>query len=172
MFDNLCKSWPRGSQQCINRLKNKQTSYRVFNTVLIKVLYDRCGSWPQKCYGDGYSTRWLRHFIATKRYEFFNFRSAEARSEDNSINRYGKCNTGVFGGKPKVHRDFLERESPSGLRREKNQQQRQVRQNFKVFNNVDNRAKALDKKQETNFENMEIGGEKMRKSGQQGKNER
>ena len=80
MFDNLCKSWPRESQQCINRLKNKQTSYRVLNTVLIKVLYDRCGSWPQKCYGDGYSTGWLRHFIATRRYEFFNFRSAEARS--------------------------------------------------------------------------------------------
>ena len=81
MFDNLCKSWPRGSQQCINRLKNKQTSYRVLNTVLIKVLYERCGSWPQKCYGDGYSTGWLRHFIATRRHEFFNFRSAEARSD-------------------------------------------------------------------------------------------
>ena len=81
MFDNLCKSWPRESQQCINRLKNKQTSYRVLNTVLIKVLYERCGSWPQKCYGDGYSTGWLRHFIATRRYEFFNFRSAEARSD-------------------------------------------------------------------------------------------
>ena len=80
MFDNLCKSWPRESQQCINRLKNKQTSYRVLNTVLIKVLYERCGSWPQKCYGDGYSTGWLRHFIATRRYEFFNFRNAEARS--------------------------------------------------------------------------------------------
>ena len=79
MFDNLCKSWPRESQQCINRLKNKQTSYRVLNTVLIKVLHERCGSWPQKCYGDGYSTGWLRHFIATRRYEFFNFRSAEAR---------------------------------------------------------------------------------------------
>ena len=47
--------------------------------VLIKVLCERCGSWPQKCYGDGYSTGWLRHFIATRRYEFFNFRSAEAR---------------------------------------------------------------------------------------------
>ena len=81
MFDNLCKSWPRESQQCINRLKNKQTSYRVLNTVLIKVLYERCGSWPQKCYGDGYSTGWLRHFIATRWYEFFNFRSAEARSD-------------------------------------------------------------------------------------------
>ena len=80
MFDNLCKSWPRESQQCINRLKNKQTSYRGLNTVLIKVLYERCGSWPQKCYGDGYSTGWLRHFIATRRYEFFNFQSAEARS--------------------------------------------------------------------------------------------
>ena len=80
MFDNLCKSWPRGSQHCINRLKNKQTSYRVLNTVLIKVLYERSGSWPQKCYGDGYSTGWLRHFIATRRYEFFNFRNAEARS--------------------------------------------------------------------------------------------
>ena len=80
MFDNLCKSWPRESQQCINRLKSKQTSYRVLNTILIKVLYERCGSWPQKCYGDGYSTGWLRHFIATRRYEFFNFRSAEARS--------------------------------------------------------------------------------------------
>ena len=41
---------------------------------------------------------------------------------------------------------FLERESPSGLRRETNQQQSQVRLNFKVFNDVDNRAKALDKK--------------------------
>ena len=81
MFDNLCKSWPRESQQCINRLKNKQTSYRVLNTVLIKVLYERCGSWPQKCYGDGCSTGWLRHFIATRPYEFFNFRSAEARSD-------------------------------------------------------------------------------------------
>ena len=81
MFDNLCKSWPRESQQCINRLKNKQTSYRVLNTVLMKVLYERCGSWPQKCYGDGYSTGWLRHFIATRRYEFFNFRSADARNE-------------------------------------------------------------------------------------------
>ena len=49
------------------------------NTVLIKVLYERCGSWPQKCYGDGYSTGWLRHFIATRRYELFNLRSAEAR---------------------------------------------------------------------------------------------
>ena len=83
MFDNLCKSWPRESQQCINRLKDKQTSYRVLNTVLIKVRYDRCGSWPQKCYGDGYSTGWLRHFISTRRYEFFNFRSAEARSAAN-----------------------------------------------------------------------------------------
>ena len=81
MFDNLWKSWPRESQQCINRLKNKQTSYRVLNTILMKVLYERCGSWPQKCYGDGYSTGWLRHFIATRRYEFFNFRSAEARNE-------------------------------------------------------------------------------------------
>ena len=61
--------------------------------------------------------------------------------------RYGKYNTGFFGGKPKVHPDFLERESPSGLRREKNQQQLQVRLNFKVFNDIDNRAKALDKKQ-------------------------
>ena len=53
-----------------------------------------------------------------------------------------------------MHPDFLERESPSGLRREKNQQQSQVRLNFKVFNDDDNRAKALDKKQETNF----VGG--------------
>ena len=54
-----------------------------------------------------------------------------------------------------MHPDFLERESPSGLRREKNQQQSQVRLNFKVFNDaVNNRAKALDKKQETNF----VGG--------------
>ena len=52
---------------------------------------------------------------------------------------------GFFGGKPRVHPDFLERESPSGLRREKNQQQRQVRLNFKVFNDVDNGAKAFDK---------------------------
>ena len=40
------------------------------------------------------------------------------------------------------HPDFLERESLFGLRREKNQQQSQVRLNFKVFNDVDNRAKA------------------------------
>ena len=81
---------------------------------------------------------------------------------------------GFFGGKPRVHPDFLERESPSGLRREKNQQQSQVRLNFKVFNDDDNRAKALDKKQETNFVGgkTEIGGEKMRKSGQQAENER
>ena len=82
---------------------------------------------------------------------------------------------GFFGGKPRVHPDFLERESPSGLRREKNQQQSQVRLNFKVFNDaVNNRAKALDKKQETNFVGgkTEIGGEKMRKSGQQAENER
>ena len=75
-----------------------------------------------------------------------------------------------------MHPDFLERKSPSGLRREKNQQQSQVRLNFKdfVFNDVDNRAKALDKKQETNFVigKTEIGGEKMRKRGQQGENER
>ena len=58
-----------------------------------------------------------------------------------------------FGGGT-VHRDFLEREGPSGLRREKNQQQSQVRLNFKVFNDVDNRANALDKKQETNI----VGG--------------
>ena len=74
-----------------------------------------------------------------------------------------------------MHADFLERESPSGLRREKNQQQSQVPLNFKVFNDaVNNRAKALDKKQETNFVGgkTEIGGEKMRKSGQQAENER
>ena len=59
---------------------------------------------------------------------------------------------GFLAGKPRVYPDFLERESPSGLRRQKNQQQSQVRLNFKVFNDVDNRAKALDKKQETNFE--------------------
>ena len=54
-----------------------------------------------------------------------------------------------------MHPDFLERESTSGVRREKNQQQSQVRLNFKVFNDaVNNRAKALDKKQETNF----VGG--------------
>ena len=40
------------------------------------------------------------------------------------------------------HPDVLERESLSGLRREKNQQQSQVRLTFKVFNDVDNRAKA------------------------------
>ena len=40
------------------------------------------------------------------------------------------------------HPDFLERESLSRLRREKNQQRSQVRLNFKVFNAVDNRAKA------------------------------
>ena len=50
--------------------------------------------------------------------------------------------------------DFLERESPSGLRREKSQQQTQVRLNFKVFNDVDKKVKALDKKQQTNF----VGG--------------
>ena len=85
---------------------------------------------------------------------------------NNSISRYGKCNTGFFGGKPKVHPDFLERESPSGLRREKSQQQTQVRLNFKVFNDVDKKAKALDKKTADKFrwrKNIEIGGEKMRK---------
>ena len=73
-----------------------------------------------------------------------------------------------------MHLDFLERESPSGLRREKNQQQSQVRLNFKVFNDVDNRAKALEKKSKRNFVGgkTEIGGEKMRKSGQQAENER
>ena len=72
-----------------------------------------------------------------------------------------------------MHPDFLERESTSGVRREKNQQQSQVRLHFKVFNDDDNRAKALDKKQETNFVGgkTEIGGEKMRKSGQQAENE-
>ena len=42
------------------------------------------------------------------------------------------------------HPDFLERESLSGLshRREKNKQQSRVRLNFKVFNDVGNRAKA------------------------------
>ena len=53
-----------------------------------------------------------------------------------------------------VHPDFLERESPSGLKREKNQKQSQVRLNFKVFNDINNRAEALDKKQGTNF----VGG--------------
>ena len=53
-----------------------------------------------------------------------------------------------------MHPDFLERESTSGVRREKNQQQSQVRLNFKVFNDDDNRAKVLDEKQETNF----VGG--------------
>ena len=48
MFDKLCKSWPRESQQWIYQLKNKQTSYRGLKTVLIKVLYECCGSWPQK----------------------------------------------------------------------------------------------------------------------------
>ena len=61
---------------------------------------------------------------------------------------------GFFGGKAKVHPDFLERESPSGLKREKNQQQNQVLLNFKVFNDINNRAKALEKKQGTNF----VGG--------------
>ena len=113
MFDNLCKSWPRESQQCINRLKNKQTSYRVLNTVLIKILYERCGSWPQKCYGGGYSTGWLRHFIATRRYEFFNFRSAEARSgpfnceqikKYHIINQIQITNTNIKRKKLKVER--------------------------------------------------------------------
>ena len=40
------------------------------------------------------------------------------------------------------HPEFLERESVSRLRREKNQQQSQVLLNFKVFNDVGNRAKA------------------------------
>ena len=40
------------------------------------------------------------------------------------------------------HPDFLERESLSGLRREKKKQQSQVRLNFKVLNDADNRAKA------------------------------
>ena len=52
---------------------------------------------------------------------------------------------GSSAGNLKSNPDFLERESPSGLRREKSQQQTQVRLNFKVFNDVDNRAKALDK---------------------------
>ena len=52
---------------------------------------------------------------------------------------------GSSAGNLKSNPDFLERESPSGLRREKSQQQTQVRLNFKVFNDVDNRAKALEK---------------------------
>ena len=76
---------------------------------------------------------------------------------------------GFFGGKPRVHPDFLERESPSGLRREKNQQQSQVRLNFKVFNDIDNIAKALQISLEEKHGN---GGDKMRKGGQQGENER
>ena len=81
---------------------------------------------------------------------------------------------GSSAGNLKCTPTFLERESPFGLRTEKNQQQSQVRLNFKLFNDVDNRAKALDKKQETNFVGgkTEIGGEKMRKSGQQAENER
>ena len=50
-----------------------------------KVLYECCGSWPQKCYDDGCSTGWLRRFIATRRYEFFNFRSADARDGTRSM---------------------------------------------------------------------------------------
>ena len=62
-----------------------------------------------------------------------------------------------------MHPDFLKRESPSGLRREKNQRQNQVRLHFKVFNDVNNRAKSLDKNKRQISKNMEIGGEKMRK---------
>ena len=52
--------------------------------------------------------------------------------------------------------------------------QRQVRLNFKIFNDVDNmyRAKALNKNKRQISKNMEIGCEKIRKSGQQGENER
>ena len=50
--------------------------------------------------------------------------------------------------------------------------QRPVRLNFKIFNDVDNRAKALDKNKRQISKNMEIGCEKIRKSGQQGENER
>ena len=119
MFDNLCRSWPRESQQCINRLKNKQTSYRVLNTVLIKVLYERCGSWPQQCYGDGYSTGWLRHFIATRQYEFFNFRSAEARS-GTPPKKLGRVTLKLrffpISREPRTSRSHLTRALPLGLR--------------------------------------------------------
>ena len=49
--------------------------------------------------------------------------------------------------------------------------QRQVRLNFKIFNDVDNRAKALDKNKRQISKNKEIGCEKISKSGQQGENE-
>ena len=72
---------------------------------------------------------------------------------------------GSSAGNLKSNPDFLERESPSGLRREKSQQQTQVRLNFKVFNDVDNRAKALEKTTDKFRwrKNIEIGGERMRK---------
>ena len=49
-------------------------------------------------------------------------------------------------------RDF--RRETSSPPRVLEKQQRQVRLNFKVFNDIDNGAKALNKKQETNF----VGG--------------
>ena len=81
--------------------------YRVLNTVLIKVLYERYGSWPQKCYGDGYSTGWLCHFIATRRYQFFNFRSAEACDDPVQKSKFGACSvTGYCSFK--TTRDFVQ----------------------------------------------------------------
>ena len=55
--------------------------------LIIKVLYEHSGSWPQKCYDDRYLTGWLRHYIATRRYAFFNFRNTEAC--DGSRHRWG-----------------------------------------------------------------------------------
>ena len=47
-FDNLCGSHLQSQSELYH-----VSSLRALNTVLIKVLYERCGSWPQKCYGDG-----------------------------------------------------------------------------------------------------------------------
>ena len=69
--------------------------------------YERCGSWPQKCYGDGYSTGWLCHFIATRRYQFFNFRSAEACDDPVQKSKFGACSvTGYCSFK--TTRDFVQ----------------------------------------------------------------
>ena len=59
-------------------LKINRLPPQGFEHDLIKVLYERCGSWPQKLYDDRYSTGRLRHYIATRRYAFFHFRNAEA----------------------------------------------------------------------------------------------
>ena len=60
IFDNLCKIEPRESQKCIDGLKINRLPPQGF---------ERCGSWPQKCYDDRYSTGWLRHYIATSLFQ-------------------------------------------------------------------------------------------------------